>query len=128
MSVYSYRDLDVWKKSIALVTASYAATSEFPASERYGLTSQIRRAAISVSANIAEGQGRQGKPEFMHHLSIAKGSLTELDCLFVIAQNLGFTSENKTAEIGAIAEEVGRMLWGLIKALSAKRQSSVGSR
>jgi four helix bundle protein len=75
----SYRDLEVWKKSMDLVVQCYEATRAFPASEQYGLTGQVQRAAVSVPANIAEGQAREHKKEFLHHLSIAHGSVAELE-------------------------------------------------
>jgi len=86
MSVQSYRDLQVWQKSMDLVTECYRATQQFPKTEIYGLTSQLQRAAVSVPANIAEGQGRQHTKEFIQHLSIAYGSLAELETHLQIAQ------------------------------------------
>ena len=79
MAVKSYRELMVWQKAIELVEAVYTATGSFPPQEVYGLTSQLRRAAVSVPSNIAEGQGRRSTAEFAHHLSIAYGSLCEIE-------------------------------------------------
>ncbi len=86
----SYRELDVWQKAMDLVVACYEASGDFPNYEIYGLTSQLRRAAVSVPANIAEGRGRQHTAEFIQHLSIATGSLAELETHIEIAQRLGY--------------------------------------
>lgn len=79
MAIQSYRDLDVWKKSVALVTDVYQATALFPKEEVYGLTSQIRRSAVSIPSNIAEGRGKRGTRDFVRFLNIAYGSLCELE-------------------------------------------------
>ena len=89
-----YKDLLVWQKAIALVTQVYVVTRSFPREERYGLTSQIRRAAVSVPSNIAEGQARLTPGEFRQSLGIAKGSLAELDTQLIIAENLGYLTES----------------------------------
>jgi four helix bundle protein len=86
----TYRDLVVWQKAMELVTEIYKATERFPKEEIYGLTSQLRRAAISVPSNIAEGQGRLTKKEFHHFLGYARGSLLEMETQLLIAQNLGY--------------------------------------
>src|SRR3989337_842648 len=90
----SYRDLIVWKKSIDLVGRIYSCTRSFPKAEMYGLTSQIRRAGISIPANIAEGQARNSKGEFLQFLGIAQGSLAELETLILICQNLAYIQQN----------------------------------
>src|SRR5476649_2593013 len=106
-----YKDLLVWQKAIALVTQVYVVMRGFPREELYGLTSQIRRAAVSVPSNIAEGQGRRTAGEFRQFLGIAKGSLAELDTQLLIAQNLRYlTDPNPVLEQLC---EVGRMLSGL---------------
>ena len=87
---HSYRDLIVWQKAITMVTHIYEATQSFPRQETYGLTSQIRRSAVSVASNIAEGQGRLSRREFHHFLGVARGSLIEMETQMVIAENLGF--------------------------------------
>jgi four helix bundle protein len=92
----SYRDLEVWRKAMDFVTECYTLTRDFPKSETYGLTSQLQRAAVSVPANIAEGQGRQHTAEFIQHLSIAYGSLMEAETHIQIAQRLGYVDKPKS--------------------------------
>ena len=89
-----HHDLRVWQEAMALVTKVYALTGDFPADERFGLTSQIRRASVSVPSNIAEGAARGGRKEFVHFLTVARGSLSELDTQLRIAVNLKFLAEN----------------------------------
>jgi four helix bundle protein len=103
-----------------LVTLVYEATKSFPPDERFGLTSQIRRAAVSVPSNIAEGQGRRSTAEFIHHLSYARGSLMEVQTQAEIAIRLRFMSAEASHAIVALTDEVGRMLSGLINALERK--------
>jgi len=110
----THKDLEVWQKSVRLVTEVYALTQDFPKSELYGLTNQIRRAAVSVPSNIAEGAARQTNKEFIQFLYIALGSVMELDTQFVIARNLHFTDDESFSEIQLKNEEIGRMLNGLI--------------
>ena len=86
----SYRELDVWQQAMELAVACYEASGDFPNYETYGLTSQLRRAAVSVHANIAEGRGRQHTAEFIQHVSIATGSLAELETHIEIARRLGY--------------------------------------
>jgi four helix bundle protein len=89
-SVKSYRDLEVWQKAMAMVVECYKITKQFPKDEIYGLTFQLRRAAVSIPANIAEGRERQHTREFVQHLSIAYGSLAELETHLQIAQRLNY--------------------------------------
>jgi four helix bundle protein len=110
-----YKDLLVWQKAIALVTQVYVVTRSFPREELYGLTSQIRRAAVSVPSNIAEGQARLTLGEFCHFLGIARASLAELDTQLIIATNLGYLTE--TGSLFEQLAEVGRMLSGLLSSL-----------
>src|SRR5579864_8854135 len=92
----SYRDLVVWQKAMDLVTVVYRITAQFPREEMYGLTSQLRRAAVSIPSNIAEGQGRHGVPEFRHFLRQSCGSLMELETQVLIAERLGYISPSET--------------------------------
>lgn len=118
MRLASHRDLHVWQKAMDLVTACYRLTASFPKMETYGLASQLQRAAVSVPANIAEGKGRAKTGAYLQHLSIAAGSLAELDTHLGVAQRLGYISEDQLTEITGKLEEVGRMLTGLRKSLA----------
>ncbi len=114
---HSYRDLIVWQKAIAMVTDMYRATQSFPRQETYGLTSQIRRSAVSVASNIAEGQGRLSKREFHHFLGVARGSLIEMETQMVIAENLGYLSKTEAQHLALATGEVSRLLHGLMQAI-----------
>jgi len=116
MSKSSFRDLLVWQKAMSLVTDIYRFTQGFPTEERYGLTSQIRRAAVSIPSNIAEGQARPTHGEFRQFLGHAKGSIAELETQLLIAENLGFFRDPTDLQV-QIAE-VGRMLNGLFASIS----------
>jgi four helix bundle protein len=113
MGSQSYRDLLVWQKSIALCVRVYKLCEAFPKSELYGLASQMKRAAVSVSSNIAEGQGRQHTGEFIQFLSIANGSLAELDTQRIIAESLQLISSEDSANLDAGITEVRKMLYAL---------------
>ena len=114
----NHRELLVWQESVNLAVLAYRVTDAFPRTEIYGLTSQIRRAAASVAANIAEGAGRTGTPELLRFLSIASGSLSELDTHCEIAHRLGYI-ENRD-EIDQQATQVFRLLSGLSASLKRK--------
>jgi four helix bundle protein len=116
----SYRDLEVWRRSIDLVEAIYRASSAWPSDERFGLTSQIRRAAVSVPSNIAEGAARRGTREFLQFLSIAKGSLAEVETQLTLAGRLGYLPAAAEEMLLGSAPEIGRMLAGLTKALRTR--------
>lgn len=120
MGSKSYRDLVVWQKAVAVVTDVYRLTETFPSSELYGLTSQVRRAAVSVAANIAEGQGRNSTKDFLKFLSNARGSLYEVETHMVIARNLGYVAGGNAESICAKFDEVERLLAGLIRALAVR--------
>jgi four helix bundle protein len=113
----NYKDLLVWQKTRALIKRIYELTSSFPVEERYGLTSQIRRAAISISANLAEGFGRNASREFSHFSSIAYGSATELESLIIVSVDLGFLSEEAATIVQVDLEEILRMLNALRQTL-----------
>lgn len=112
-----HKKLDVWKKAVDLVQQIYDLTKTFPKNEDYSLTSQMRRAAISVPSNIAEGAARQTKKEFMQFLHMAQGSLSELDTQIEIAKRLGYFSEDQSKKPFEIMQDIDMMLSGLIKSL-----------
>ena len=118
--IKTHKDLDVWKKSVALVTTVYEITKGFPKEEVYGLTNQIRRSAVSVPSNIAEGSARQGNKEYVQFLYVSLGSLTELDTQLIIARNLTYLSEKDFESLMDIMKEIGKMLIGLIKYVKKK--------
>jgi four helix bundle protein len=120
MRVESHRDLQVWQKAIQLVMEVYRASKGFPADERFGLTQQIRRAAVSIPSNIAEGKGRGSTNDFIRFLNIANGSLTEVDTQLVIARELEYIDEETLTRLERQASEVGRMLTGLRRSLNTK--------
>jgi four helix bundle protein len=113
----SYRDLIVWQKATAMVTDIYRSTQHFPREEVFGLTSQLRRSAVSVASNIAEGQGRLSKGEFRHFLGQARGSLIELETQVFIGGNLGYLNPEAVTRLLESSGEVSRLLHGLIKSL-----------
>jgi four helix bundle protein len=115
--VESFRDLIVWQRSIELSVAIYKSSMTFPREEVYGLTSQIRRASVSVASNIAEGQGRNSVGEFRQFLGIARGSNLEVQTQLVIASKLGFGHPAAIANCESLSIEVGRMLNGLMNSL-----------
>jgi len=110
MAVNSYRDLIVWQKGMELTKQVYEVTQEFPKQEIYGLTSQVRRAAVSVPANIAEGHARDSTKEYLHHLSITRGSLAELETLMLLASELRYCEAEGIRVIQSLCAEVSRML------------------
>ena len=112
-----HKKLDVWLKSINLVQNIYEITKSFPKAEDYGLTSQIRRSAVSIPANIAEGAARQTKKEFIQFLHVAQGSLSELDTHMEIALKLDYVQKNSIDEISVIMNDIDKMTTGLIKSL-----------
>lgn len=119
----SHRDLRVWQRAIAIVPRLYAVAARLPDSERFGLADQIRRAAVSVPANIAEGQARQHRKEFIQSLCVARGSLAELDTLLVVARELGFVSDPVVVALEAEFGEIIRLLQALINSLRTPRSS-----
>jgi four helix bundle protein len=121
MQLRKYQELIAWQKAIALVTDIYSTTSAFPPAEIYGLVSQLRRAAVSVPSNIAEGQGRATKGEFIQFLCHARGSLYEVETQVVISRNLGYISVAQQESILNSLSELGRILNGLITSLQSKQ-------
>lgn len=108
-----HENLDVWNKSIELVMSVYKATDTFPKDERFGLTSQIRRAAVSIPANIAEGAARDSQKEYVYFLSNAQGSASELETEWLIAHKLGYLAKGTHDAIRRELDSVGRMIFGL---------------
>lgn len=124
VGIVTYRQLDVWQRAMELVEAVYGMTKLLPSEERYGLTSQVQRAAVSVPANIAEGWGRNSRKEYMHHLSRAKGSLMELETLLIVVMRLGFVSKEQGRRAWELSQEVGKMLTALMASLRNGKGSS----
>ena len=118
--IRNYRDLEAWKESMDLVEDVYKITKSLPAEELYGLRSQIRRAAVSIPSNVAEGHGRKGTGEYLHHLSIAKGSLTELETQLILCVRLKYFSRESLKPVWQQAQLVGKLLTGLIRSLTKK--------
>ncbi|WP_300566746.1 four helix bundle protein [Flavobacterium sp.] len=114
----SYRDLIVWQKSMNFVTLVYKQTAKFPDEEKFGLTSQIKRSAVSIPSNISEGSGRHYKKDFSRFLQIARGSLYECQTQLEIAINLNFIKMDEIKEINDLSLEVEKMLNSLIKKIS----------
>ena len=110
-----YKDLIVWQKSMELTTNIYKLTIDFPKEELYGLVSQIRRSAVSIPSNIAEGQARKYVQDFFHFLSIAQGSLAELETQILISVNLGYTTEDKVQSLYKEMQSIGKMITQLQK-------------
>jgi len=116
----SYRDLVVWQKAMDVTVETYRFSNDFPKSELYGLTSQLRRAGVSVPSNVAEGYGRGSRKEYVQFLCISQGSLKELETQVIIAQRLNYGSKTAGDDLLESSEEVGRMLGALIRSLRVK--------
>ena len=116
----TYNELFVWQKSMELVTNIYRDTQSFPKEEVYGLTSQIRRCAVSIPSNIAEGFGRKSQQDFIRFLKISMGSLFELQTQLRISKNIGFLNESRFNELFEETREVERMLSSFIQSITAK--------
>jgi four helix bundle protein len=117
--IKDHRDLIAWQKVMNLVTSIYKASKNFPKEELYGLTSQLRRAAVSIPANIAEGQGRRSKPEFRQFLGHARGSLLEVDTHLEIALRLEYLSLKEHSQLHEQLKEIGRIINGLLRSLTS---------
>ena len=122
-TILSFRDLEVWQLGMKLVVDVYRQTESFPPAERYGLTSQIRRAAVSIPSNIAEGHARRSDGAYLNHVRIALGSQAELGTELEIASRLGYLSDEVSSMLIARVDEVRRMLHGLRRSLERRRQS-----
>jgi four helix bundle protein len=120
-----HKELKVWQKGIELVKAIYLATDSFPKAEVFGLTSQIRRAAVSIPSNIAEGAGRHSEKELIHFLYITLGSASELETQIIIAKELSFLEINKSEEIQEMILEIIKMTSALIKSIKTRTENSI---
>ncbi len=118
--IKSFKDLRVWQKGIEIVIDAYALTKKFPKEELYSLTTQIKRSAVSIPSNIAEGQGRNSTKDFLRYISIAYGSLLELETQVSISEMLGYLSGNETRFLLEKCAEVGRLVNGLRNSLERK--------
>jgi four helix bundle protein len=110
MAIQSYRELKVWQKAMTLACSTYDVTTRFPTHERFGITGQLRRAAVSVATNIAEGHGRSTSGEFRNQLSVSRGSLNEVETLYLIARRLGYVKKAEAVQIAQLCDEISRML------------------
>jgi len=118
VTITSFRELVAWQKAMDLVVEIYEVSRSWPSAELYGLTSQVRRAAVSVPSNIAEGQGRTTRGEFVHHLGIAYGSLMEVETQLAIALRLGYLAADDVKKAAQTSAEVGKLINGLMTALT----------
>ena len=121
MTIRSYQDLDVWQLAMQVAEDCYKATRTFPSEEAYGMTSQIRRASVSIPANIAEGYGRESTKSFAQFLRIAQGSLKELETHILLCARVGLLADNAASPLLAALDRIGRMLRNLIRSLQAKQ-------
>ena len=115
-----YRDLIVWQQAMNVAVETYRLTSAFPKDEMFGLTSQMRRAAVSIASNIAEGEGRKSKNEFSHFLGIALGSKSELETQIVLSERVNLLKSSETESIKKSLDDIGKMLTALRRKLGTK--------
>lgn len=115
--INSYKDLNVWKDAMELVVIVYNLSKFFPKEEIYGLSSQIRRASVSIPSNIAEGHQRHSKKEFLQFLGIARGSLAELETQLMIAERLNYINQEQLNSTLILSQKTGNLLGGLIRSL-----------
>ncbi|MCR9074626.1 MAG: four helix bundle protein [bacterium] len=124
-AVQSYQDLAAWQEARVLVRMVYEMSKTFPADERFGLVSQIRRCAVSVPSNIAEGYGRGSRNDYSRFLRIARGSLFEIETQLILASDLGFIEGDAKTDIQEQIDRVARPLWGLIRSVENTQPSRV---
>jgi four helix bundle protein len=117
----AYKDLIVWQKSMDLAALVYQVTKKLPKEEMYSLTDQMRRAAVSIPSNIAEGQARNSTKEFLHFLRIAQGSKAELETQFLLCLKINYLSDSDTSEAIQLLQEIGKMLTVLIAKLKSSK-------
>jgi four helix bundle protein len=123
MGTTNYQDLVVWQNAMSLVESVYRATRGFPHEEVYGLTAQLRRAAVSIPSNIAEGQGRRSARDFLRFLSMAYGSLREVETQVLIAERLNYLDAKQRTAIGKGVSEVGRLINGMMRCVERQSQT-----
>ncbi|HEY0997939.1 MAG TPA: four helix bundle protein [Gemmatimonadaceae bacterium] len=123
--IRSYRDLAVWRRAVNACIVVYRMTSNFPPEERFGITSQLRRAAVSIPSNIAEGHERNGRKEFLAHVHVARGELAEVETQLTIARALGYAGEAQLASVMDEYSRIGRMLTRLAQRLRPVPKSRV---
>ena len=124
MAIESYKDLDVWQVAMTLAQESYLLTARFPKDEMYGTSAQIRRAAVSIPANIAEGYGRDQTGSFVQFLRIAQGSARELETHLILAERIRLADQQAVAPLQELCERVSKMLRSLIRSLEARRANT----
>ncbi len=117
MSLKTYRELEAWKVAMQLVEQIYTVTKQFPSDERFGLISQVRRAVVSIPTNIAEGYGRTHRGDYLRFVSIARGSLSEVETLLTISARIGACDRDELVPIWETAQSTGRLLRGLWRSL-----------
>lgn len=120
-AIQSFRDLAVWQRSMELTLLVYRLTGDFPKEEMFGLTNQMRRAAVSIPSNIAEGHGRMNSREFRRFLLIARGSTCELQTQLELSRSLAFGDDQLLDSVAALSREVGRMLYGMLASLKSNQ-------
>jgi four helix bundle protein len=118
--IRSYRDLKIWQHGMDVAVDLYRLTAAFPKFERYGLSSQMQRAAVSIPSNVAEGHARDSTKEYLHHVSIAIGSLAELETQVILSGRLQYATTTRSEGLLQQLDEAGKMLYGLQRSLKAK--------
>ncbi len=124
MAAKHYRELIVWQKAIELVEQVYQITNSFPREDQFGMTIQLRKAAVSIPSNIAEGQGRNTLGDFLHFLAVARGSLQELETQIVISERLHYLTANNREALFLKSSEVGRLINGLANSITPSNSAS----
>ena len=120
-----YKQLEVWKKAHAVTMEIYSLTKSLPPEERFGLVTQMRRAAVSIGANLAEGRGRRGDPEFGRFIRIALGSAYELQYELLVSVDEGFISRDRFSKLNSELERIAKMLWALLDRVQARAAGTV---
>ena len=119
----TFEDLTVWQRSVQFAILVYSTTKSFPRDELYGMTSQLRRAAVSIASNIAEGKGRNSDPDLMRFLATSRGSLFEVRTQLIIAEALGYVNKNQMSKLRNDMDEIGRLINGLMNAIATGPRS-----